>query len=541
MKHIINKILIFLRDIYPLYLCLLAFVPVIIGFFINYNLSDSRNFVINLLWIPLFIIPFLFTGQKIIYYTIVSLYYIAGFINIGHWVILKGPLTLSSLMVIANTNFQESVEFFDLKATGGLFIILPYSFCYILALKYKPSKQSFNSVRTSVSIILLLTSVSFISINAMKGRFIRKATPHIVKVGLSLVTKLNMFEEALRETDPKHIKASTSFTEPHQTFVLILGESCSRRHMSLYGAATPTTPRLEKRKDIIVFEDVISGYSNTIETVLSMLTNSSIHNKINLDKATDIIDIFHSSGFKTYWISNQSPIGVWDNIITVFAKKSDEFEFVNMTSSSSFESTLNTSYDEKVFLPFAEALKDDAPKKLIVLHLMGSHSSYAKRYPKEYEVFKGEGEQSSTIAAYHNSVLYNDFVVDSILNHLVAIDKMRYNNVSSAIYLSDHGENVYDEAGKAGHDYAESIPKINVEVPMFVWLSPGYLTKYPEKVKMISSNRQKPFVTDNLFHSILDLNGIKTPYLEEDRSIFHQSFNDRRKRILSDEMDYDKK
>jgi heptose-I-phosphate ethanolaminephosphotransferase len=74
--------------------------------------------------------------------------------------------------------------------------------------------------------------------------------------------------------------------------------------MSLYGAKSKTTPRLDDRTDLILYNNVVSPYSSTINSVLTILTQT------NLEKKIDILDIFHSSGFKIFWISNQSPIGV---------------------------------------------------------------------------------------------------------------------------------------------------------------------------------------------------------------------------------------
>ena len=52
-------------------------------------------------------------------------------------------------------------------------------------------------------------------------------------------------------------------------------------------------------------------------------------------------------------------------------------------------------------------------------HLMGSHSSYSKRYPAEYNIFTDYStKKEKIINEYDNSVLYNDFIVDSLLNIL---------------------------------------------------------------------------------------------------------------------------
>ncbi len=273
---------------------------------------------------------------------------------------------------------------------------------------------------------------------------------------------------------------------------------------------------------------------------MTILSESNLENDIEITKGIDLIDIFHAAHFKTYWISNQSPIGIWDNWVTVFANKSDSKQFVNISSNSSFEATYTTSYDSKLFNPFLKILEEPNKRKFIVIHLMGSHSSYAKRYPTKYDIFKGNDSRSQTIANYDNSVLYNDFIVDSLLKTIAGISA-KNNIASSAIYLSDHGENVYDELNKVGHDYAKTLPKSNVEIPFMVWFSDHFIQLYPEKVNVIKSNKHAPFVSDDLFHSILDLNNITSSILNKKRSNFSPTYNEQRERVLEDKKNYDEK
>ncbi len=521
-------------EIFPFYLLAIIFYPMLLGVFIDYELFDSRYVLINLVWIPLFTIPFYFFNKKIIYQLTVGLYFLIGLLEVTHWILLKGPITLTSLLVISHTNYQETVDFLAIKSIVGLLLLLPYAMLFIIAFKKVPQV---NPSRNKLYFIIVVSfiSFSFITENVINERFVRKAVPQVAKVSFTFFEKIQLYKEALVNPKPKEVEASLSSNQP-QTFVLILGESCSRRHMSLYGAKRKTTPSLDKRDDIIVFNDAVSPYSNTIGSVLSVLTASNLRNGLEAEKSTDIIDVFHSAGFKTYWLSNQSPIGVWDNIVTVFAKKSDEYKFVNTTSNSSFEATLNTSLDEKLFAPFDKVLSDTASRKFIVLHLMGSHSSYKKRYPKKYDVFKGGDAKGELVAEYDNSVLYNDFVVDSLLTLLKLNTKN--NTISAAIYLSDHGENVYDEHDKVGHDYAGQLPKVNVEIPFFTWVSSSYLKQCPEKVKAINLNKNTPFISDDLFHSIIDINAIKSPLFRPQNSIFNTVFEISDQRILEDGNDY---
>jgi len=529
-----------LKEIYPPFLVLLVLMPIITGFLINWELMDGRQIIIVLAWIPLFTIPNIYFRKKIIYQITALLFFLIGFIEISHWIILKGPITLTSLLVIANTNLEEAIGFFDLKASFELLTLIPYILLLIYSLNQSPHFE-ISKTKTYVVALVLLGATIFIADNAIHGRLIRKGSPQIVKVTFSFIEQRNLYKEAMQEFAPRKVDANPTFSDPKQTFVLILGESCNRNHLSLYGYSRKTSPKLASRNDIIIYDNVVSPYSNTLNSVLTMLSNSNLEQKISFENSIDLIDVFHSAGFKTYWISNQSPIGIWDNLVTVLAKKSDDFTFVNTTSNSSFEAILTTSYDSKLFKPVSAALKEDVSKKFIVLHLMGSHSSYSKRYPADFDIFEASGGREKTIAEYDNSVLYNDFIIDSLLNLVIANVSPQNNTLTSAIYLADHGENVYDELDKVGHDYAGDLPKSHVEVPFIVWLSPDYQKLNAPKVEVIKSNFSKPFVSDDLFHSILDLNGIKSPLLEEKRSIFNENFNETRQRILEDGKDYDQK
>lgn len=371
----------------------------------------------------------------------------------------------------------------------------------------------------------------FLLENTLNNRLIRKGVPQIVKVFASFSNQYLYYKETEADIIQKKVIASAKLNK--QTFVLIIGESLNRNHMSLYSYNRKTNPLLEQREDIYIFNNVVSAYSNTINSVLSMLSDSNIDNSKTEKESITILDIFSSAGFKTFWISNQPPYGIWENKITKLAKKADNYQFVNNSSNSSMEATLTASYDELLFNPFIDALNNKAAKKFIVLHLMGNHTSYKKRYPHQFSIFKGSNKKSKTIAEYDNSVIYNDFIIDSIFN----ICNSNYQiNTSSimALYISDHGENVYDENEQVGHTYAGILPKSNIEIPFILWLPDNNKNSYTEYLN-------RPYVTDDLFHSIIDINKIITPYFDSSKSIFNEGFNIYKQRILEDNRNYDSK
>ncbi len=246
-----------LSAIYPAYLVLLSLFPILIGYVIDIDLVDSREIIINFIWLPLFTIPVLFFRKRFIFQFANLFYFIVGLIQISHWVILKGPISLTSILVISNTNYQEAIEFFDLKATSGLLTLIPFIFIYILSTRQKT--PHINSPYKSYSILLvLLLSTIFIAENAVHGRLIRKGIPLTAKVAFSFYDKINLYREASKKNTPNKIDAKPSVRTDSQIFVLILGESCNRNHMSLYSYSRETTPRLDRRKNIIVFDNVVS-------------------------------------------------------------------------------------------------------------------------------------------------------------------------------------------------------------------------------------------------------------------------------------------
>ena len=385
----LNKILTALKQIFPPYLLLIINYPLIIGSFINFDLIDSREIVLNFVWVIVFTIPYGFIKKKTYYRSVVLFYFIISLIETLHWLILKGPLTLTSLLVISATNYNESVSYLSLKLGLNLLLLIPLIAILIRGLKKTPIVQLNRTSKYIVGVTSIFFIV-FISENAINKRFIRKGTPNFLKVSATFINKINLYNEVAKAQKPKKVDAKTN--QQNQTFVLVIGESCNRNHMELYGASNGTNPKLKARKDLYVFKDIVSAYSNTISSVLASMSESNIDNKIPTEQSIDIIDIFNSAGFDTYWLSNQSPVGVWENLVTIFANKSNHKIFVNTASNSSFESTLKSSYDEKLFEPFKTVLSKINGNTFIVLHLMGSHTAYHKRYPKGFEeMFLKEG------------------------------------------------------------------------------------------------------------------------------------------------------
>ena len=260
-----------------------------------------------------------------------------------------------------------------------------------------------------------------------------------------------------------------------------------------------------------------------------MLTLSNSYNDITYTASPNLMNIFSAAGFHSYWISNQAPVGIWDNTISLIAKSADKSVFVNLTGDS--ENVLRSlSYDEKLFNPIQIALNETKhSKKFIVIHLMGTHMFYKYRYPKKFDIFSSEHQnlKEQIIAEYDNAVLYNDFVVNRILDMIKEHSHIK-NAIATVIFLSDHGEDVYDSEVFLGHDW-NNLTYPMVEIPFITWISDDFIQTYPAKFQQMRNNLSRAYMTDDLFHSMLDLSGIQTDLLSTPQSIFNDELTDRQR------------
>jgi len=316
------------------------------------------------------------------------------------------------------------------------------------------------------------------------------------------------------------------------TWVLLIGESSSRHHWELYGYPRPTNPKLKNRKDIILYDDVISSHTSTVESLSRCLTfNSNGDLKHDFSDLT-IADIANASDIKTWWISTHHEHGLIKSSVPHAMKRCKHVYFLENDFPGS-----SMPHDGLILPYLSNALKDTTPRKLILIHLMGSHLPYKDRYPRDFEIF-GESnfekkkyrfadtkEKINNINAYDNSHLYQDFVLNEILNQL---DSARHKGSPvSAIYFSDHGEEVYDYRNFLGHSPQSNSAWMH-DIPFFTWGIPN------------SSNQFKPYNLKDFFHTLVDWMGIHANKFNPQNSIINNSFSIKN-RFLGNGQKYTKK
>ena len=214
-------------------------------------------------------------------------------------------------------------------------------------------------------------------------------------------------------------------------------------------------------------------------------------------------------------------MGISDTETSVVAEDADELVYVNTD-------WIKSSLDEKIIPHVEKALLDTFKNKLIILHFIGNHFSYKNRYPKINFTKITDGYlfpdyinqyQINTINHYDNSIKYTDLIIDSVINK---IDYQK--SFGAVVYISDHGESVYDTPELfIGHGFPE-VTKEVVEIPLLLWLSESYIKYDSIRLKSSIKNQNAPFSSENLFHSLLDLMNIQFDALEINKCLFNPQY-----------------
>lgn len=297
-----------------------------------------------------------------------------------------------------------------------------------------------------------------------------------------------------------------------QVVVMVIGESSRYDRWRLNGYERDTNPLLSRQANLVPLSDVITSVSATRLSVPVIISRKPATQSLKDGfSEKSFITAFKEAGYKTFWLSNQISFGKFDTPVSVFAKEADVVDFLNLGGFAD-----DSTYDDVLFQPFGHALADPAPKKLIVLHTLGSHWNYSHRYPKRFDTWLpslyGVDKPDQTKLSikvpmnnsYDSAILYTDWFLDHVLETLKATLQP-----AALLYVADHGQTLYDGSCKLafhGHN-----TQYEFHVPAFAWYSDAYAEQHPDKVAQLRHHRRARLSTENMFHTLLDLAAIHLP------------------------------
>ncbi len=309
----------------------------------------------------------------------------------------------------------------------------------------------------------------------------------------------------------------TDFTETvHRetdtlTIVVVLGESLRADHLQLNGYARPTTPYLAAKTTVHSLPHLYSKEVFTHTSLPVLLTRADSMNDLRARTEKSFITLFRQAGFRTVWLANQEPVDTYSD----FMHEADTLIYANGGKNVyMFDKWL----DDALLTSFQYELEQKNPKKLLVLHTIGSHWWYNSHF--EEAVFSpvlgsrivSANSQDAFVNSYDNTIRHTDRFLHQLIEEL-------QDKTAILIYVSDHGESL-GENGKYLH--AEDNEPLHYPAA-FVWYSPQYARTFPDKTEALKQHADQPLNTGFLFHSALDAGTLHTVYLDTTRSIFRQN------------------
>ena len=405
------------------------------------NLFNENQSIFNFISIvSLFFIYALARVNKIFYILLIFLTFLLIIyypVSI-YFDITKQGVFLSTL----ETNQSEAFEFI-LSLTFHDYLIVFFSFfiLYLYSCMVVKSNGINNKYLTYIFLILFSYVYSMndqISLNLCK----------IYKLYQNYSNELNKINGAKNIPDTWDI-ISKRLTK--ETVVVVIGESVTRKYLSLYGYKENTTPFLNKINGRF-FSNYISPAGFTALSIPRTLATSQ-NNNINYEN--NAIALAKKAGYKTYWISNQGFIGEHDTAISMLASKSDYISY------QTDQDYISNKSDDLKLLDIFNSINKNHEKKVIFIHMLGSHPDFCTRLHDYKVVFSNV--YGKNFNCYLSTIHKLDYFISNIYNNLIA------NSQSfSLMYFSDHGlKNSSNNLNKIRliHDDTH---QDNFDVPFFI-------------------------------------------------------------------------
>ncbi len=465
---------------------------------------------------PKKIYKFVMTSLIIINVT-VNIFDLFAYINFGT------QINSDIFYTMLETNINESKEFLLNYFNMKFLIIIAYLLYILFTVKIKNKLISFTGGILSVIIIVF-------SFNLEGNDYTRKYVLATLKSSyIKYQNDAKEYKETLKELRNFNLKDQlTDLNKEESIYVMVIGESGSKYHSSLYGYFRETNPNLKKLKEkneLFIFNDVVSSHSTTRESLQKVLTLKDSQNNYKFYEIPSILDLFKEAGFKTYWISNQESYGSIGNVVAALASKADYVEYTEVLTQ---DSRKFKKYDEALLPIFDKILKENNSRKFIVVHLMGNHMQYKERVPEKFKKFTNKDDRfnewqknkSKIVNDYDNSILYVDYIVNEIISKIKNENKKSY-----VLYFSDHGEEVYDSKDFMGHGQ-NMINNYVAEVPFVLWTSDKY-KKDVNKITQISKSLDNKYITEDLPYTLIDLSYIQWENFISEKSVVNIDFKEK--------------
>lgn len=315
-----------------------------------------------------------------------------------------------------------------------------------------------------------------------------------------------------------------------EVYVLVVGEASRAMSWSLFGYERETTPLMSRQAGLVPFSDVITQSNTTHKSVPIILSSASAENFDSIYVQKSIVAIFREAGFRTVFLSNQTPNR---SLVEFFAAQADTTVYLNPSANNL---TQQLHFDTEM-LPYVQSELAQSDQNLFfVIHTYGSHFDFTKRYPTEHARYKpdvietvSKKHRQHIVNAYDNSVCETDRFLSQLIT---IIDSTQ--SCSALLYCSDHGEDILDDRRNRFLHASPTTTYYQLHVASLAWFSQRYQEDFADKFHAAEQNSKRPSSTANLFHTMADMADIRSNYVNKQRSLVSPEFADLPRNYLDD-------
>lgn len=510
--------------------------------------------------------------RKTIIFILYVFFYIVAIIDMACYIRLGIGISPLYFQMAAQSNMNETIEMLSTYCSPAM-LLSPFSFIIILIIlhvfvikeKLFNRLHLFNNTIVPGLFIFLLLAVSIVISSNNKRYFyyrvicqtseldiqehedLTPATGYYIPIyrllySFSEYNRLKPVTNVLYNTINNTTVDSCTFRS--QNIVLIIGESYNRNHSHLYGYGLSTTPyqdNLASVGNLVYYTDVVSSWNTTCESFENIFSLYSVGDKGKWYQYPFFTTMLKKSGYSTFFLSNQF---VTDPGSSFSAFIEDIFINDSIVSKAQFSHRNQHihSYDEGLIDDYRELSKLSTKNNLWIFHTMGIHAKFSERYPEKWHRFLPSDyhrpdlsdDDIKELSDYDNAIYYNDYVIHSIIDCFKDKDAI-------VIFFPDHGERIFDNDNEFGRNLSWNKNDVQqqFQIPFWFYYTDLYKQHHREIVEMIEKNKGKRYMTDIISHTILSLAGVKSSYYKPEKNILNEKYDEKRKRIIREQRDFD--
>lgn len=351
------------------------------------------------------------------------------------------------------------------------------------------------------------------------------------------------------EENQEDIWNNTDYSTDTDDFdiVILIGETCIRKHFQVYGYHLPTTPYLQTEKDqgrLVTFDDVLTPSNYTTLSLRNVMSTNRLSDGEPWFRGAYFPMLIRKAGWDVYHYDNQARPGGNDIGLTkVF--------YTPLNMQQVYTAVMDTTFyyndmDYVEYVDSALAPNEQPGKKMVIYHFVGQHFPYDERYPHPGRFTATDiiadlpwlnNDRRRQIADYDNATLHNDSVVGRLMERWQKRPTIMF-------YFGDHGDEVWDlgKAGVRNNEQWDDPAWVDRQfhIPFMIWMSDEFQRLYPEKTARIRQATSRRYGTiDLLGYMILGIADPDNPHYRPDRDLLNPLY-DPQPRISVSGKEFDK-